>query len=95
MEKIDFSAITACGECCIGCKKKTDGICEGCIETDGRCKEWAQTGQCPVHACAKEHNVQFCGLSSAFPCNELTSRIHWNTNTVEHLTQLAKQFRES
>lgn len=23
---IDFKTITACGECCVGCKKKEDGI---------------------------------------------------------------------
>ena len=23
---IDFTTITACGECCVGCKKKEDGI---------------------------------------------------------------------
>lgn len=28
---IDFSAITACGECCVGCKKKENGICRGNI----------------------------------------------------------------
>ena len=27
--KIDFATITACGECCVGCKKKAEGICEG------------------------------------------------------------------
>lgn len=32
---IDFTTITACGECCAGCKKKEDGICQGCIESDG------------------------------------------------------------
>lgn len=27
-----FTKITACGECCVECKKKEDGICQGCIE---------------------------------------------------------------
>ena len=46
MGTIDFTKITACGECCFGCKKKDEGLCEGCIESDGRCKEWAQSGEC-------------------------------------------------
>ena len=24
--KIDFATITACGECCVGCKKKAEGF---------------------------------------------------------------------
>ena len=44
METIDFTKITACGECCVGCKKKEDGLCEGCIESDGHCKECAIEG---------------------------------------------------
>lgn len=41
---MDFTTITVCGECCIeccvGCKKKEDGICRGCIESDGHCVEY-------------------------------------------------------
>lgn len=91
---IDFTMITACGECCVSCRKKEDGLCQGCIESDGHCKEWVQTGRCPVHACARLHQVQFCGLCPEFPCNELTARIHWNPNIVEHLTDLAIRYRE-
>lgn len=28
---MDFTTITACGECCVGCKKKDDGICQGVV----------------------------------------------------------------
>ena len=49
---IDFTTITACGECCVGCKKKEEGICQGCIESDGHCVEWAQSNGCPIHKCA-------------------------------------------
>lgn len=31
----DFTTITACGECCVGCSKKIEGSCPGCIEADG------------------------------------------------------------
>ena len=62
----DFSTITACGECCVVCSKKIDGLCPGCIEADGRVPEWAQSGMCKVHACCKEHNARFCGLCSVF-----------------------------
>jgi len=39
MDGTDFTKITACGECCVGCKKKKEGLCQGCIESDGHCKE--------------------------------------------------------
>ena len=93
LENIDFSKVTACGECCLGCKKKEIGLCEGCIETDGYCKEWAQSGRCPIHKCAKERGVQFCGLCDEFPCADLPKKIHWNPNVVEHLAGLAKAYR--
>ena len=78
---IDFTTITACGECCVGCKKKEDGICQGCIESDGYCMEWTQSNGCPIHKCAREHKVQFCGLCEEFPCdwlfqNELSAKAH-------------------
>ena len=91
---IDFSKITACGECCVGCKKKEDGFCEGCIESNGHCKEWTQSKGCPIHKCAKKHNVQFCGLCSIFPCEWLPEKATWNLNIIEDLTKLAKLHRE-
>ena len=39
----DFTTITACGECCVGCSKKIEGSCPGCIEADGRVPEWAES----------------------------------------------------
>ena len=94
MEEKDFTTITACGECCVGCKKKEEGLCSGCIETDGNCKEWAESGGCPIHKCARKHNVQFCGLCNEFPCQWLVQKITWNPNIVEHLTKLAKQYHK-
>lgn len=91
---INFSTITACGECCDGCKKKFDGICKGCIEADGYVPEWEQSGRCKVHACTRKHNVQFCGLCSEFPCAELTEIVHWNSNIIEHQTMLSKRYFE-
>ena len=29
---IDFTTVTACGECCVGCKKKEDFPCEWLIK---------------------------------------------------------------
>lgn len=55
----DFSAITACGGCCAGCKKREAGLCRGCIEADGYVPEWAESGRCKVHACARRHGVSF------------------------------------
>jgi len=91
---IDFSKITACGECCAGCQKKADGLCEGCIESDGHCKEWARSKGCPIHKCAREHGVQFCGLCAEFPCAWLPEKVSWNADIVEDLTRLAEMYRK-
>ena len=89
----DFSTITACGECCTGCRKKLDGRCPGCIEADGRVPEWAESGRCKVHACTRNHHVQFCGLCAEFPCAELPSLISWNPDIVERMTALRNEYR--
>ena len=89
---IDFTTITACGECCVGCAKKIEGLCPGCLEADGKVPEWAQSGVCKVHACAKEHGVQFCGICGEFPCEKLPTMISWNLGIVEHQTQLRDEY---
>jgi len=91
---IDFSKITACGECCADCKKKADGLCEGCIESDGHCREWAQSKGCPIHKCARRHEVQFCGLCDDFPCTWLTEKVTWNPNVVKDLARLAEIYHQ-
>lgn len=91
-ENIDFAVITACGECCVGCGKKESGLCQGCIESDGNCREWAESGGCPIHKCARKHNVQFCGLCGEFPCEWLPKKISWNSHIVEDLTKLAEKY---
>lgn len=88
----DFSTITACGECCVGCSKKIDGLCPGCIEADGHVPEWAQSGMCKVHACCKEHNARFCGLCSEFPCDKLPQLISWNPDIIQHLSALQDEY---
>lgn len=88
----DFTTITACGECCVGCTKKIEGSCPGCIEADGRVPEWAESGRCKVHACAREHGVQFCGLCREFPCEKLPAMISWNANIIDHLTALRDEY---
>ncbi|MBO4725751.1 MAG: phosphotransferase [Firmicutes bacterium] len=90
---IDFSAVTACGECCVGCGKKLSGECPGCIEADGKVPEWAGSGRCKIHACASDHGVQFCGLCEKFPCENIPKIIHWNPNIVNHLTKLRDTYR--
>ncbi len=92
---IDFATITPCGECCVGCTKKEQGICEGCIESDGNCKEWTQSKGCPIYKYSKQHNVQFCGLCTEFPCDWLKEKITWNPNAIEHLTHLAALYLKS
>lgn len=94
MHEIDFEAVTACGECCVGCKKKESGIYKGCIESDGNYEEWAASKGCPIHKCAREHGVQFCGLCEEFPCPWLVEKVVWRPNVVEELKQLANMYRE-
>ena len=89
----DFSSITACGECCAKCRKKTDGRCPGCIEADGFVPEWAETGRCRIHACTREHRVQFCGLCPEFPCSLIPSYISWNPDIIEQMTALRNEHR--
>ncbi len=84
----DLSTITACGECCVECKKKLSGECPGCIEADGAVPEWKESGRCKIHTCVREHGVQFCGLCREFPCDKIPKLIPWNPNIVEHLTNL-------
>ncbi len=88
----DFITITACGECCVGCSKKKDGSCPGCIESDGRVPEWAGSGMCKVHACCKEHNARFCGVCSDFPCDKLPQMISWNPEIIKHLSALRDEY---
>ena len=92
-DKIDFATITACGECCVGCNKKAEGICEGCIESNGHCAEWTHSNGCPIHKCTREHNVQFCGLCNEFPCQWLVNKVVWRPNVVQELTELAKLYK--
>lgn len=91
---MDWTTVTACGECCVGCKKKENGICQGRIESDGHCVEWAQSDGCPIHKCAREHKVQFCGLCKEFPCEGLIQKIWWRKSIVEELTELANLYRQ-
>ena len=90
---IDFTTITACGECCIGCTKKENGVCPGCIEADGKVPEWAESGVCKIHACCKEHQARFCGACEQFPCEKLPQMISWNPNIVSHLTELRDEYQ--
>lgn len=87
-------SITACGENCTGCLKKADGRCKGCIETDGHCEEWAGSGRCPIHSCAREHGVLFCGLCEEFPCDWLVKKVTWQPDMVRKMTELARICRE-
>ncbi len=88
----DFNTITACGECCMGCSKKLQGICPGCNEVEGRVPEWAESGVCRVYACCKSHNARFCGLCEEFPCGNLTKIISWNPDIIEHLSVLREEY---
>lgn len=88
----DFTTITACGESCVGCTKKKEGVCPGCIEADGRVPEWAESGMCRIHACCKEYNARFCGLCPEFPCTKLPDMIPWNPDIIRHLSALRDEY---
>ena len=88
----DFSTLTACGECCVGCSKKLNGSCPGCVEADGCVPEWAESGRCKIHACARDHGVQFCGLCELFPCEKLSAMIPWNADIIDHLSALRDEY---
>ena len=92
--KIHFDSITACGECCTGCRKKAEGLCEGCVESDGHCAEWTQSGGCPIHRCTREHGVGFCGLCGDFPCEWLAKTIVWRPDALRELKELADRYRQ-
>ncbi|MCI9617674.1 MAG: DUF3795 domain-containing protein [Eubacterium sp.] len=47
-----------------------------------------------MHRCAREHNVQFCGLCKEFPCDWLIQKVFWKPNMVEKLTELANLYYE-
>lgn len=89
---MDLRHITPCGECCKDCKKKADGLCRGCLDSDGHCEEWAGSGVCPTYACVKEHGVAFCGVCEEFPCDHLPM-LKWRPDCVMELTELAKEYR--
>lgn len=91
---MNISTLTACGEDCSGCKKHKDGICPGCTKTDGYVPEWAESGRCKIHACAKEHSAQFCGICPEFPCEKLPQLIHWNPNIEEHMIGLREKYKD-
>lgn len=89
---MDFSHITPCGECCDSCRKRAEGLCRGCLETDGHYEEWANSGVCPTFACCKEHGIPFCGLCPKFPCDHLPM-LKWRPDCVKELTALADTYR--
>ncbi len=88
----DFSTMTACGEHCNGCDKKSNGLCPGCIEADGVVPEWAGSGRCKIHACTRNHGVSFCGLCPAFPCDNIQQMMPWKQNAAEQMKALAERY---
>ena len=90
----DFTTMTACGECCIGCSKKESGLCPGCIEAQGKVPEWAESGKCKVYACCEEHNTRYCFMCEDFPCENLPKLISWNPDIVGHLSKLREEYKK-
>ncbi len=89
---MDFGTITPCGESCVGCKKKAEGFCQGCIASDGHCKEWEQSQGCPIYLCAKRHDAKFCGICPAFPCELMLRTVTWRKNIVSEMQKLANEY---
>jgi len=89
----DFNTLTPCGECCVGCPKKASGFCAGCMESAGNCREWPESGGCPIFYCAARHGVPFCGLCAEFPCEWLPEKVSWNPHILTKQTALAAEYR--
>lgn len=89
---MNFDRVTPCGECCDGCPKRARGACSGCLESGGRCEEWAQSAICQVFGCCQSHEVPFCGLCPDFPCDHLPM-LRWRPDCVRELSLLAEAFR--
>jgi len=90
----DFDALTPCGECCVGCPKKASGFCAGCLESGGNCREWQESGGCPIFYCTERHGVPFCGLCEEFPCEWLPKKVSWNPHILTEQTALATEYRK-
>ena len=91
-QTMDFSTVTACGECCTSCSKKLAGECPGCLEADGVVPEWAGSGRCKIHTCARDHGVQFCSLCKEFPCSRIPDLIPWNPDIIPHLMYMRDEY---
>ena len=94
----DFTTITACGECCVGCTKSKKAFAQGASKLmdgfrNGQNRECAESGMCKIHACCKEHNARFCGLCAEFPCTKLPNMIPWNPEIIRHLSALRDEYR--
>ena len=89
---VDFSSVTACGEDCAGCGKKRAGACPGCIAADGYVPEWADSGRCRIHACAREHGVRVCALCREFPCARIPELIPWRPDAAAQLSRLREEW---
>ncbi|MBQ7865973.1 MAG: DUF3795 domain-containing protein [Clostridia bacterium] len=48
-----------------------------------------------MHACARAHGAQFCGVCPEFPCEKIHEMIPWNANIVEHLRDVLRQLDSS
>jgi len=55
---------TYCGSCAYYTKERTPH-CSGCATHEGH-PFW---GDCKLYACAKDHEVEHCGLCKEFPCD--------------------------
>lgn len=91
-KQVDYSHLTACGESCVECPKMLDGSCRGCMESDGNCEAWKESGGCQLHFCTRKHGVTFCGLCPEFPCETLKRTLTWNQDSIPRLAWLAKQW---
>ena len=63
-EKLLALCGTNCGLCSYYTKERTPH-CPGCNTQKGQ-PFW---GSCKLYACAREHEVEHCGLCSEFPCD--------------------------
>lgn len=90
---MDFSKLTACGGDCSNCLHYQNKDCCGCRQNGGTCVKMWQNG-CEICKCCREHDVQFCSLCSAFPCEWMRNTLTWDKNVVERMGRLAEEYHK-
>lgn len=67
---LEVSLLAVCGRYCGKCVwhlGERNSLCPGCNVHEGH-PRW---GECQVHSCVSDHDVEYCGVCGEFPCDLL------------------------